>query len=394
MYTQWFKLDRPPFRLRPDPELLFRKGAYGLAVERLRDLVTRGQGLVTLTGEPGSGKSTVLRALDKGSDAGQLLACIWQPDLTISKLLHALHEQLGLPVQQGPAGESLKLLAARIAGERGKGRQVLIVIDDAHTMPPPTLHQLQQLALLQPAPLVLLAGEPQLLELLERSTLDEATAAIRNIRLPNLEPSDTEVYVPAKLQHAGAADAALFEPAALMEIHDFTGGVPALIDVLCDAAMHQAMGRLSHSVGQHDVIYAARSLNWISDEATAELTATRRVLALLPPPSDDTTPTLTQPGEPPLVRVTRRDEAVAEFRLGSGPFVIGRALDCNLRLDGNFVSRHHCAFVSDAGDVLIEDLGSTNGIAINGSDHQSGLRHALKPGDYVRIGDYTLTFIG
>jgi type II secretory pathway predicted ATPase ExeA len=372
---------------------LFRSGAYGHAVERLRELVARGQGLVTLTGEPGSGKSTVLRALSQGSGNGQSLACIWQPDLPISQLLHALHEQFGLP-SQGPAGEPLKLIAGRIAEERRRGRQVLIMIDDAHTTPVPTLHQLQQLAKLQPAPLVLLAGEPQLLELLDRGTLDEPTAAIRNIRLPNLEPSDTEVYVPAKLQHAGAADAALFEPAALSEIHDFTGGVPALIDVLCDAAMHQAMGRFSHSVGQHDVIYAARSLNWISDEATAELTATRRVLALLPPPSGDTTPTLTQPGEPPLVRVTRREEAIAEFRLGPGPFVIGRALDCNLRLDGNFVSRHHCAFVSDAGDVLIEDLGSTNGIAINGSDHQSGLRHALKPGDYVRIGDYTLTFIG
>lgn len=394
MYTQWFKLDRPPFRLRPDPELLFRNGAYGHAVERLRELVARGQGLVTLTGEPGSGKSTVLRALGTAPEGRPLLAHVWQPDLPISKLLHTLHEQLGLPAPQGPVGESLKPIAARIAQQRGQGRQVLVMVDDAHTMPPPTLHLLQQLAKLQPAPLVLLAGEPQLLELLDRGTLDEPTAAIRNIRLPNLEPSDTEIYVPAKLQHAGAADATLFEPAALSEIHDFTGGVPALIDVLCDAAMHQAMGRLSHSVGQHDVIYAARSLNWISDAATAELTATRRVLALLPPPADDAAPSLAPAGEPPLVRVTRREEAIAEFRLGPGPFVIGRALDCNLRLDGNFVSRHHCAFVSDAGEVLIEDLGSTNGIAINGSDHQSGLRHVLKPGDYIRIGDYTLTFIG
>ena len=147
MYTQWFKLSCPPFRLRPEPELLFVEGEFGRTVQRLRALLDDGHGIVLLTGAAGSGKSTVLRALADQPDAPRSGARVWQPDLPPPRLLDLLHEQLGLPVRQGKTADSLALLARHLASELAGKRRVLVLVDDAHELPPPTLGQLLRLLL-------------------------------------------------------------------------------------------------------------------------------------------------------------------------------------------------------------------------------------------------------
>jgi general secretion pathway protein A len=404
MYTQWFKLDRLPFRLRPDPQFLFMGGKYGQAVLRLRALVDGGHGLVTLTGEPGSGKSTVLHALADDPGDRRLVARVWQPDLPPPKLLEALHDQLALPSRHGIAADSIDQLARRIAEEHGRGRQVLIVVDDAHNMPAGTLRQLLRVVALQPPPLLLLSGEPHLLELLQWRALEKPPTAAGAVELPRFDLADTEAYVPERLRVAGAATPDIFEPDALPEVQSFSGGVPALINVLCDAAMNQAMARFSRTVGLQDVRSAARSLHWVAEtapeepqpepasrEPVADDAPVHRIAVARQAPPLTPAPPASASGA--VLQVARKGQPVAQFALAPGNFVVGRTADCDLRLEGNFVSRRHCQIVTTAGRSVVEDLGSTNGIAVNGSRHQRGLRHPLSPGDEVRIGDYTLTYL-
>jgi general secretion pathway protein A len=397
MYLQWFKLDRLPFRLRPDPEFLYLGGGYGQAVLRLRALVDGGSGLVTLTGEPGSGKSTVLHALADAPGDKRVVARVWQPDLPPPKLLEALHEQLALLSRHGVAPDSIDLVARRIAEEQGRGHQVLIVVDDAHNMPAATLRQLLRFLTLQPPPLLLLSGEPHLLELLEWRALDKPPQTSGTVELPRLDTADTQAYVRERLRIAGAATADIFEQDALADIHGFSGGVPALINVLCDAAMNQAMARFSHSVTLEDVRSAARALHWVAETASEEpqpepaADAAAVHVAVAPAPAPPPAPAPLANGA--LLRVARKGQPVAQFTLAPGHFVIGRTADCNLQLEGSFVSRRHCQIVTAAGQSVVEDLGSTNGIAVNGGRHQRGLRHPLSAGDEVRIGDYTLTYL-
>jgi type II secretory pathway predicted ATPase ExeA len=377
MYTQWFKLSRLPFRLRPEPELLFVGGEFGQAVLRLRALVDGGHSHILLTGEPGSGKSTVLRALADQAGEQRIVVRLWQPDMPPPRLLEALHEQLGLPARRGVAAESLDLLARRIAEENAGGRRLLIMVDDAHELPAATLNQLLRLLALEPPPMLLLAGESNLLELLELRAPNRSPSAPATVELPRLSSADTGTYVRERLLHAGAT-VDVFEPQALSDIHAYTEGVPALINVLCDAAMNQATARLSQIVAALDVQEAAHALHWVADATVEE--------AVEPAPAD---------GSGALLLVARRGQPIARLPLATtGSLLIGRTADCDLRLDSSFISRRHCRIVTAGGNSVVEDLDSTNGIAVNGGRHQRGVRHPLSNGDEVRIGDYTLTYVG
>lgn len=380
MYTQWFKLSVPPFRLRPEPEQLFAGGEFGRTVQRLRALVDGGQGLTLVTGAAGSGKSTVLRALADQAGEARRSVRLWQPDLSPPRLLDLLHEQLGLPPRNGDAADSLDLLARYLAGDLAAGRRVLILVDDAHELPPPTLGQLLRLLALEPSPMLLLAGEPGLGQQLAWRSQDAPANAPALIELPALNCAETGAYVRERLRRAGAGGE-IFEPAALDDVHGYAEGVPALINVLCDAAMGQTAIRFGPVVSVQDVRDAARALHWIGDEPPEPEVA--------PAATDDT---IDASGA--LLLVARRGRPIGRFPLpATSSLLVGRTADCDLQLDGSFISRRHCRIMTLAGRSVVEDLGSTNGIAVNGGRHLRGVSHALANGDEVRIGDYTLTYV-
>ncbi|MCC7461285.1 MAG: FHA domain-containing protein, partial [Gammaproteobacteria bacterium] len=367
-------------RLRPDPEFLFAAGEFQQAMQQLGALVAGGHGVLTLTGDPGSGKSTVLRTLAAEPDERRVIVRLPQPDIAAPRLLERLHQQLDLPSRHGIAADSIEQLARWIAEQHAQGRQLVIIVDDAHQMPQGTLRQLLRLAVLQPAPLLLLAGEPELLALLHSCAADTPLPTVGSVSLPAFGAAETVAYVPHRLRLAGAQPGGqdIFDSEALLEVYRYSGGVPALINVLADAAMSQARTRLSHAVNVQDVRSAARALHW-SEYAVSEIAE--------PPP------VAPPPAAGAVLRVMHKGQPLRRLALAPGTLVIGRTDDCDLKLDGSFVSRRHCQIVTDGERSVIEDLGSTNGIAVNGSRHQRDLRHELRPGDEVRIGDYTLSYL-
>ena len=132
MYTEWFKLQRLPFRLRPDPDFLYQAGAMGRILESLRAAVITGHGVACLTGDAGVGKTTLLHALAQQNLGSMTVARVQQPSVTPEELIEALATQFGLPPQEPAGREATARLTRFVAEENGHGRSVLILVDEAH----------------------------------------------------------------------------------------------------------------------------------------------------------------------------------------------------------------------------------------------------------------------
>ena len=380
MYTDWFKLKRLPFRLRPDPEFLYLNSEGSAVFEALRAAVASGRGAMALLGDPGVGKTTLLHAIAQQRQGSMSVARIQQPNLTSRELLEALSEQWHLKPPDEHASDMQAELRRFVAEEAGHSRPVLILVDEAHRMSTATLKELLTLCARQPAPLAILAGAPEL-----RAQLTALTAGagagnplppVTMLQLPRLDLHGIEAYVRHRLTVAGSGTRTLFDADTSAEILRYSGGTPQLINELCDAAMTQAETHNSPRVGVVEIRNAAQELKWVEFSARA--------------------PAATAPTSPkreavrPELDVQQSGKAVQRVQLKPGRITVGRGSDCGLQLDSQFVSRHHCQIITTAEQTFVEDLGSTNGITVNGRRRQL---HKLVPQDQIVVGDHTLIYL-
>jgi general secretion pathway protein A len=388
MYTDWFKLTRLPFRLRPDPDFLFEGEEYAPVFAALRSAADSGQGLLALVGEPDTGKSTLLQTLALERTGSMQVARILQPNLTTPELLEAIEEQFGLGAQPHAGRDARARISRFVAEERRGGRGVIILVDDAHRLAPATLRELYALASHRPAPLVVLAGERGLLPNLAALDIQRGDPALlATLRLPLLGLKGIEAYVAHRLRVAGSRGRSLLDRDAALELQRYTGGTLQLIHVLVDAALGIAEKHSSSRIAAATVREAALDLKWVEFSAreatgempTASVAETGRHLQ-----ADK------DPGVIAEIEVHHKSQPFTRVTLRPGRLTIGRSDDAGLRLDSSFVSRQHCQVITTSGQSIIEDLGSTNGLVINGRRRRM---RQLLPGDRVVIGDYTLTYL-
>ena len=378
MYTDWFKLRKLPFRLRPDPEFLFLGSEAGPVLQALRGAVASGHGLVCLLGEAGTGKTTLLHALAREYQGGTPVARVQQPSLTATELLDALCEQFGLPPSAGTATSPAARLAGFITQESRQGRKVLVLVDEAHRASTQLLRTLAELGTPTAAPLVVLAGEPPLAQALSTLTAQGAPLnLLATLQLPRLQPSQLAGYLEHRLQVAGNNGRSLFEPDTLAEILRYTGGTPQLVNILCDCAMNHAEAHNTQRVGVPEIRDAVQELKWVEFSARApEAGASGSQRALRPAVAGE-------------LEVLHSGRQLRQLTLKPGKVVVGRGEEAGLRLDSPFVSRQHCQLITTADGTFVQDLGSTNGILVNGEKRRM---HRLAPGDRIVIGDHTLIY--
>jgi general secretion pathway protein A len=389
MYTDWFKLKRLPFRLRPDPDFLFEGEEYAPVFAALRSAADSGQGLLALVGEPDSGKSTLLHTLALERTGSMQVARILQPNLTTPELLEAIEEQFGLAPHPKAGRDARARIIRFVAEERRGSRGAIILVDDAHRIAAAPLRELYALASHRPAPLVVLAGERGLLTNLAALNIQRGDPALlATLRLPLLGLKGIEAYVAHRLRVAGLRGRSLLDHDAALELQRYTGGTLQLIHILVDTALGIAEKHSSSRVAAATVREAALELKWVefaARESTSELPA-----ATAPADTGRHLQADKDPGVLAEIEVHHKGLPITRVTLHPGRLAIGRSEDAGLKLDSNFVSRQHCQVITTSGQSIIEDVGSTNGLVINGRRRR--LRQLL-PGDRVVIGDYTLTYL-
>jgi type II secretory pathway predicted ATPase ExeA len=403
MYPQFFGFTKLPFRLRPDPEFLFSGQSYVQTRASVLSGLRGGSRLVLLLGPPGVGKTLLLEDV-MGEVAGQFATCrINQPHISATELIHALLLQLGTPSADADADRPrlFKELVAALESPEARQAVPLLVIDDAQLLGAATLQAVMDILARVHRLKVLLVGRdaPQA----RGETLASRLAAVGKLRQVNLLPlsaEGTKSYIDHRLEVVGGGEKELFAAEAYGMIFQHSGGSARLINVLCDAALHAACLRASGHVSAAEILLATQDSRW--PEALArDKAGSSPPQAHSPEPAepaaeaestDDAAPA---EGSAPPVRaaalvVTHRKEHIATWPLAAGRISIGRASDNELRLDAPYISRHHCQVVTVGNVSTIEDLGSVNGISVNG---KVAKRHVLQHADQIALGQHVLTYV-
>lgn len=260
MYAAYFGLQQEPFSIAPDPRLLFMSDQHREALAHLLYGVQGGGGFVLLTGDIGTGKTTVCRSFLEQVPAHCNLAYIFNPKLTVLELLETVCHEFGVAVPGDPAQRTVKdyldPFNAFLLQAHAQGRNNVLVIDEAQNLAPEVLEQLRLLTNLETSERkllqIVLIGQPELRDMLARPDLEQlAQRVIARYHLRSLSEAETGRYVRHRMEACGLKGPLPLEPRALRHIHAAAGGVPRRINLLCDRAL------LGAYAGGHPTVTAA-----------------------------------------------------------------------------------------------------------------------------------------
>jgi general secretion pathway protein A len=245
MYLKMFGLQEKPFHITPNPRFVFLSKKHKEAFAHLLYGVRQRVGFMSLIGEVGTGKTTVLRTLLKQlEEADYQVALIFNPCLSALELLQSIHREFGIPYRDGEENFAIlhDSLNRFLLEERQQGKTVVLVIDEAQNLDPSVLEQLRLLSNLETETdkllQLIIVGQPELDDLLERHELRQLKQRLTvRYRLTNMDAEDTAAYVNHRLQVAGRKGEGLFSEKALRQIYRITNGLPRLINILCDRAL-------------------------------------------------------------------------------------------------------------------------------------------------------------
>jgi general secretion pathway protein A len=242
MYEAFYGFRESPFRVTPDPRFLYRNPAIDEAVAALSYGVERRKGFLSLVGEVGTGKTTLLRHLLDSLPPTTQTVFILYPTVQFEEMLeHILHE-LGIPTDGAGKFTKLQRLHEFLLEHTRSGGNAAILLDEAQDLDARVLEELRLLSNLETGTekilQILLAGQPEFERKLAQPSLRQLRQRIAlHVRLRALAPAEVSAYIRARLDRAGRPDGSLFTPDALGRIAEVTEGIPRLVNVLCDSCL-------------------------------------------------------------------------------------------------------------------------------------------------------------
>ncbi len=389
MYLELFKLHELPFRLSPDPQFLYLSKQHARAKAYMESTIWFTDGFVVITGEIGAGKTTLIETFLRELQPDVVVAQINQTQLSPTAFLQTVLVQFGFTPFDMKKPEVLATLNQFLTEQHVSGRKVLLIVDEAQNLSYRVLEEIRMLSGIETTKekvlRIILAGQPELNDKLNSRDLVQLAQRVRlRFHLTALSGAETAAYIDHRLEVAGSQGRRIFAEDTYPKIYRYTGGVPRLINTLCDTCMMAAFGRDSDVVTMQDLDAAIRELQWVEYAS-----GTNRMH-------------MPQYGAGAVARMRRRGHAVGRILLASGGktilerelrpgrLVIGRTPDNDLQIDSKFISRHHCQIVTQPDSCLIEDLNSTNGIYVQSKRVR---RHNLNDGDVVHVGQHEIMYI-
>jgi len=265
MYHEYYGLVRSPFEMTPDPAFLVLGDTHREGLATLVYAVRSRKGFVLLTGEVGTGKTTLLHALLAQLDAGTASAFLFNPRLEPLDFFRILFDELGIEERCTTKAEYLLALNKFLIERLAKNLPTLLIVDEAQNLSPEMLEEIRLLSNLETPTSkliqIMLVGQPELLDMLDQPGLRQLRQRI--VLRHHLRPFDeTELaaYVSERLRLAGYTGAGLFDRKALAALYEVTGGVPRLVNVVCDGALLQGYARDKDRVGRDLVMEVASDL--------------------------------------------------------------------------------------------------------------------------------------
>ncbi|MGV8074078.1 MAG: AAA family ATPase [Syntrophobacteraceae bacterium] len=288
MYNEYFGLNETPFSIAPDPRYLYMSAQHKEALAHLLYGVNNDGGFVLLTGEVGTGKTTVCRCLLEQIPEECDLAFILNPKLTVHELLSTICDEFNIRYPKGK--KSIKVFIDRINAylldAHSKGRKVVLIIDEAQNLSTEVLEQMRLLTnletdqrkLLQ----IIMIGQPELRDMLQRPELRQlAQRVTAHYHLGTLSEEETAAYVKHRLAVAGLRRQ-LFSPSTITRLYRLSGGVPRRINILCDRALLGTYVQGKEKVDKVTVSKAAREvLGELKTGGRQSKHPARRLLVLL-----------------------------------------------------------------------------------------------------------------
>ena len=266
MYQSYFGLAEEPFSIAPDPRYLYMSQRHQEALAHLLYGVNAGGGFVLLTGEVGAGKTTVCRCLLEQIPESCDVAYIFNPKLTVEELLSTICAEFGVTCPSGNTSVKVYIdcINAYLLNAHARGRHTVLIIDEAQNLSADVLEQLRLLTnletnqrkLLQ----IILLGQPELAAMLARTELRQlAQRIIARYHLGPLGKQEVAAYVQHRLVVAGA-ERLLFPLALMGQLYRLSGGIPRIINVLCDRALLGTYAQSKERVDRATLKQAAREV--------------------------------------------------------------------------------------------------------------------------------------
>ena len=266
MYEEHFGLSRLPFNVTPDPEFFYFSPMHESVLARLQDGVTARIGLITVSGEPGTGKTLLVKKFVESVTPGIRTAIAYDPRISCNRLLRLMLRSFGLPASKLNRQTMIERLTAYLRAERQNHRTVALLVDESQALSDAVLEQVRLLSSLEEENerllQIVLVGQSEFQKRLARSKFAGLKQRVAlHLELQPLSATDVDAYVHCRLSKAGYDGPDLIESAALDRVVFFSKGIPRLVNALCDNALLATYQASERTVSADRIEKAAHDLN-------------------------------------------------------------------------------------------------------------------------------------
>jgi general secretion pathway protein A len=242
MYRNFYKLKEKPFEITPDPDFLFLSESHREALAHLVYSAKERKGFTVITGEVGTGKTTLVQAFLSQLNGKVKTAYIFNPKLTSIDFLRYICEDFGLKEEKHSKGQYISHLQNFLLEHYSRDEQVILIIDEAQSLPPALLEEVRLLTNLETPKSkllqVILVGQPELNSILNSHPFRQLKQRVSlRYHLQPLDEEDTKKYIENRLTSAGAIDPHMFTAKAIEKIYTYSRGIPRLINIISDHAL-------------------------------------------------------------------------------------------------------------------------------------------------------------